>query len=527
MIPFLINKRYTLAMIVVLMLASALRFYNLSFCNLLHDSSASLEASMSIAKNNFPLLPSDIWYARSPLYHYFVGFLLKLIPYFPPRVIGRFITALFSVICCFEIYILGKTLKNQRAGFIGALIAAISPFFIYMSRIIRFYPMATAFGLLTMICFYKGYIIEDNNKKYQVATFIFLIFTFLLGEVSATVIPSTALGYLLFGQKPDSKSLKTIILGTLCFFIVVVADMLFLYSKGRTPYIAMHFSTSPQIVPHLTNLFDNISIFFIGDYQINIFTSFLFIVGLIWAVIDKNKNFLLLFLIVIGSVWTVQFLVLLVSQRYFTHLFPLLYLAVGFSIERSLRFIFSYLKLLYPQKSIFRPIILITLIGLIIFALTIEGNPINLLRSYNINLILNTRSEDAIRFAKSHMLKDDVLITAFGEISTVYNIKVHYYPWRLCYFDEVFYKKGKIVERHSNGIIVGDIDKMRDILKRHKRVWVVYLLNTEFDNDMMQFIRLNFPIKALFGNVYVGLWDSKSGSYQQIKPLNNYNRCYF
>lgn len=533
LLPYLKNSKYfyTVAITAILVFAALPRFYNLSYCNLLHDSSASLEASLSISKNNVPLLPcGDVWYARSPLYHYFLGYCIKFLPFFEPRMIGRFITALFNLICCLEIYLLGKAMGNKNAGLIGALIAAVNPFFIFMSRIIRFYSVATAMGLLAIICFYRGYVTDEKNTKCQILTFIFLIVAFLTGEVTSTAIPGTALGYLLLGQKPDKKTLYILIAGTLCFLCVVVGDMKYYYARGRTPFIAMHYSTSPQIVPHLTELFDNMSFFFIGSYQSNVVISFFLLIGMVQAFVSKNKNFLLMFLILFVTVLLVQLLVLLTSERYFFHIFPMAYIGAGFGIEKSIKAVLNYLKQFYSKNFIFSPICWIVLFGMTIFPIGLcvitDINPARMFNSYFIHLVLNARTEDAVRFVKSHKIKGDVLVTSMGEIATVYDVKVDYYPWRLCYFDEVFYKEGKLIERHSGAVAVGDTDKFRQILRRHKRVWIVYMVNRGFDEELMKFIKYNFPLKAVFGSVFVGLWDSRSADYQHIKPVG-YDRCYF
>ncbi len=524
------NKKnyYTALLIFILVLGAFLRFYNITQPNLLHDSAASLEASLAISKYNAPILPSEVWYTRSPLYHYILGICLKL-P-LSPRLIGRSLTAFFSLICCYEIYLLGGFMGNRRAGLAAALLTSINPFFIYMSRTIRFYTFATAIGLLTLICFYRGYILDEKNKTCQILTFIFLPITFLLGEVSATVIPGTAIGYLLFCSKPDFRSIKIIIMGTICLTAAVVGDMMLLYAKCRTPYIAMHISTSPQIVPHLKDPFANISLFLIGDYQSNMIISFFAIAALFWALVEKNRPFFLLLLILSTSVIMVQILVLPVSQRYFFHLMPLYYLAAGFGCERTLAFISSILHRLYPEDGFFSPakLFFTAFAGIpLLFTLISDIQPIKMYESYHANPVLNTRSEDAIKFVKKHMVPGDKLVTPFGEVATVYGIKVDYYLLRKGYFDEIFYKDGKIIERHSGGICVDNTDKMAHLLHDNQRLWLVYKDNREFDVDMIRFIKNNFTVQMAFDEVLVCLWNVDSSRYKRTDRWNSHDSCYF
>lgn len=529
MTPISADKRYSFGILAILIAGAYLRFHNIDYPNLLHDSAASLEAAVAISKKNVPLLPSDIWYTRSPLYHYFLGFCLKLPIPLSPRLSGRCLTAFFSLICCYEVYILGKLMGNRKAGIAGAFLTSFNPFFIYMSRTIRFYSLATSFGLLTMICFYRGFIVDEENSACKIATFIFLPITFLMGEITSTVVPGTALGYLLFCRKPDFNTIKIIIFGTIFLTLAVFGDMILLYAKCRTPYIAMNISTSPQIVPHLKDTFANIELFLTGDFQSNILLTIFMCLGALWIVLEKNKHFFLLMMILTSSILMVQILVLPISQRYFFHLMPLYYLIAGFGAVKTLDFILSQIHGLF--SGMLSPLgfflYAVLVVFPILFALISDIQPMKLYNSYQINPVLNVRSEDAIKFVKQSISKEDVLLTPFGEVATIYDLKVDYYLLRKGYFDEVFYKNGQMIERHSGGLCVENKDKLLETIKRHPRVWVIYKDNKEFDEEMLRFIKVNIPVQATFGDIFVCLWETGAMPYKRTTLSTNHEKCYF
>lgn len=88
-----------------------------------------------------------------PLYYWFLNIWTNI---FGSRVVFlRLSSILFSLVTIYFIYLIGKKIKDQKTGFLAALILATNPLFVYFSQELRMYSMATMWLIIGFYYFIK------------------------------------------------------------------------------------------------------------------------------------------------------------------------------------------------------------------------------------------------------------------------------------------------------------------------------------------------------------------------------------
>lgn len=130
------------ALVGVLILAAALRFYHLGHESLWIDEGNSIrDASIhTIAR------------ASKPLYYAILSVWMKL---GESEFVLRSLALIFGLVSVFLIYLIGKELISRRVGVIAALFCAVSPFTVYHSQEVRMYSLLLMLGLATVYFFVR------------------------------------------------------------------------------------------------------------------------------------------------------------------------------------------------------------------------------------------------------------------------------------------------------------------------------------------------------------------------------------
>ncbi len=137
-------RRFTLPiLIIILVLAAALRFYRIDAQSLWNDEGNSAR----IAERNAALIvegaAGDI---HPPLYYLTLHAWRGL--FGDSEAALRGLSAVFGLITVACVYLLGRQLFEARVGLLAAFLAAVSPFQVYYSQEARMYMLLTAIGLV-------------------------------------------------------------------------------------------------------------------------------------------------------------------------------------------------------------------------------------------------------------------------------------------------------------------------------------------------------------------------------------------
>ena len=159
------NKTYYL-LLVVLLIGIILRVYGLSEQTYWYDEMITLEVVEGSPD-------SIISGSRPPLYlvlaHFWIG------NFGTSEDVARILSIIFGVASIVMIYIVGKSLFNQKVGLLSAFFMSVSQFQIYYSQELRYYSL---YQLLTLISFF--FYLRLLNSKSYINTALYILSTVLL-----------------------------------------------------------------------------------------------------------------------------------------------------------------------------------------------------------------------------------------------------------------------------------------------------------------------------------------------------------
>jgi mannosyltransferase len=159
------QKRYTLIIILILLLGISLRIFNLGKFDFWFDEAVNILQAKNIERINF--LRNN----NPPLFTIFLHFWSKC---FDSEYGLRLISVIFGSISVFIVYVLGKMLYTKKVGLISAFILAISPFHIYYSQEVRMYSMVVLLNLVSV------YFLLESTRKGSVRFWVgFVVFSVL------------------------------------------------------------------------------------------------------------------------------------------------------------------------------------------------------------------------------------------------------------------------------------------------------------------------------------------------------------
>ena len=172
--------RYVVLLGALVVVGLWLRVRNLGHLSLIVDEGVQALAIEAILEHGIPRMESGALYLRGPLYLYIQAALVSLFEL--NEFWLRFPGALFGTAAIVPAYILGKDLFNRPIGALSAIIIAISAWEIEMSRYARVYIVFQFFFLVSLIFFYRGFVVDEYRAKlwFLVAAF----FAFLTHELS-------------------------------------------------------------------------------------------------------------------------------------------------------------------------------------------------------------------------------------------------------------------------------------------------------------------------------------------------------
>ena len=150
----------SLALLAVLALGAALRFYRLSAQSLWNDEGTSVAlAGRSLAQITFDAA-ADI---HPPFYHYLLHYWLLI--FGNSEAGARSLSALFGLGLILMVYLLGRRLFSPLAGWAAALLIAVSPYQVYYSQEARMYMLLAFLGAASSYLFYRTWLEPGGGRR--------------------------------------------------------------------------------------------------------------------------------------------------------------------------------------------------------------------------------------------------------------------------------------------------------------------------------------------------------------------------
>jgi hypothetical protein len=124
----------------------------------------------------------------------------------------RFLSLFFGVLCVPLTYVLGRRLFNRQAGFVAALLVAVSPYLTWYSQEVKMYTLVPALTLLAIyalrhalsmpkghaLSMSKGRAVEGNGWRWWAVQMIATSLAFYMHILAALLIPVQVLLYFIW-----------------------------------------------------------------------------------------------------------------------------------------------------------------------------------------------------------------------------------------------------------------------------------------------------------------------------------------
>src|SRR5262245_17544557 len=160
------RDRIRVAVLLTMLLAVGfwLRARHLGDLGLIVDEGIEAIAVQGILKHGVPKVDSGLLYLRAIPFLYVQAASVKLFGL--NEFALRLPAVIFGVAAIFAGYILGKTVFNRSIGLLTAAMLTFSVWEIELSRYARFYTAFQCMYLVSLCCFYRGFMIGERFYKF-------------------------------------------------------------------------------------------------------------------------------------------------------------------------------------------------------------------------------------------------------------------------------------------------------------------------------------------------------------------------
>jgi 4-amino-4-deoxy-L-arabinose transferase-like glycosyltransferase len=162
-----------------------LRVRHLGDLGLIVDEGIQAMAVRGVLDSGLPRLETGLIYARNPGLVYLQAATAKILGL--DELSLRFPSALFGVATILVSYLLAKELFGRWPGLLTATIMTFSVWEIEFSRYGRFYAPFQCMFLLSLYCFYRGFL--RNDRSFKIWFLVAFAFTLPMHEMSVLLIP--------------------------------------------------------------------------------------------------------------------------------------------------------------------------------------------------------------------------------------------------------------------------------------------------------------------------------------------------
>ncbi len=511
------SKRGGFFLGLTLVLGFALRYYQIGFDDLQADENVSWDAARGITKGLSPEAVSGVLYTRSPLYHYVLAVWLWL--FGDVKEVARGLSVLPGLGVIAASYAL--TLKLSRhtgLALLVALLLALDPWQVYVSRIIRFYQFMQFLGVMTVYYFLRGFIYREG-KYYQNLFFAFCTATVLSQEVFVITFPAFCIAGLLFYKAFDWRKDRNVVIGFVTMMFITLADMAIFTILCLTSHVGIATSSGSIMQLHLINPHVFFNLFFVGNQRIALLYSALFLSGIVyWFKLraDKRAVMITLYLITLVSVLIASVLLMQIANRYVFPLYPFLIIIAVLTAHGWIGYFADKLFARDAVETVYKRRWLTMVVGILVLLIPLQSDPQAMADSYlRPN---NMGHESAYDFIAAQKNAGDKVMSVSPMAGAIVLGGIDYYLMEAMSYDEVYRHSGVtggIVDRWGGGKLIQNIDEVRDLFNRQTRVWVILdeMENKKMSDELLAFLDRACETKYEFFGGKVLLWDSGKGLY--------------
>jgi hypothetical protein len=170
-----LRRATALVLLTLIAIGFWLRVRHLGDLALIVDEGIQALAIKGVLNYGVPKVDSGYVYTRALSFLYTQAAFVKLFELNPFWL--RLPSVLFGVATIIPSYILGKILFGRSVGLLAASILALSVWEIELSRYARFYTIFQFMYLISIICFYKGFMRDERNYKIWFLLTAFITFS--------------------------------------------------------------------------------------------------------------------------------------------------------------------------------------------------------------------------------------------------------------------------------------------------------------------------------------------------------------
>ncbi len=344
----------------------------------------------------------------------------------------RSLSALFSIITIWIVYLIGKNLFSAKVGIIASLITSISSYQIYYAQEARLYAFITLLCVLSLLAFIRA--LRTRSTKTWILlclinilalyTYIYSAF-FIIGEYVIAV----------WFSKSIKNSIKIILSTMLVTCLVFIPEILVLFSrKAEIVRLVKPFDLS-SIIVMLPQFILGYFLLQTGLIAILAFILFAIIIAIGVFYDRHNKNiYLLILLIVIPIIITIlsSFRTTDFQSKHLIFISPVVYLLIAHTVTKI------------PKKNV--SILVLTFVALLNLAS---------LRIYYSRDFVKENWRDAALFVSKNSRQDDIIC-----------YDPSYAGWGFDYYDKTGLKKYGIKK-------VDTPQTLLNIIKLKKDIWLI------------------------------------------------------
>ena len=483
------------------------------------DEYASIQAILYIAETGKPMIADEMWYSRSPLYHYGAAVTVKI---FGPNIWSlRLYSVMLSVGTGLLIWLLAiRYFRDTWLAALSVLIFSLHPFLIFSGHIARFYQQQQFMVLLLLHLFIEGFL-NARSVKHRVAAILVFAMAILSQEISISFVPVFLVLYLLFGKgvppKWDAKSVFYMIFAG----VLVVGDVALFQVKCLTRSVGVSPNIEATLAPTFWEL-GNMFSMFIGYSRLHVVLSLFYIISLVYSLRRGTSRLITLHLMLLVSIVAFNLVITSVSFRYMYSIIPLWILLGVHGVNVFGRWIAAHTlsSAYYTLRWIAAIVILVSLAPWRVidsYEEKILGDPITSLSYVKSQL----RPNDKIMITEPHPHAAKIEV---GRVDYDLVVPILY--------DFTYNKNGVLRDRNGNAEVINRLAQLQKIFSTEDRVWII--VNREKFRSRKKNIRWEYPgareelflrkncdlkFRSYLWSVY--LWDNATGELDQFRQEGN------
>jgi hypothetical protein len=353
------------------------------------------------------------------------------------------------------------------------------------------------------------------------------ILTFFLAvlsqEITILEVFPLVVCYLMFAQRRSWGDEIKILIVAGCAAALIALDLAFYQITCLTALEGISARLDATIGWYFDRVLNSLAMF-VGYSRLHLLLSAFFIPGFLAAAFRRNRKWLCLYVYFFLSLVVVNLLITTKGFRYEYYLIPIwMLLCLHGLVETG--------KLVFPKRADVEPRIAFACVSLVavLCSWSIWRIPSSYKESLQGDMIASMSY-----VAQNIRSGDKVMVSELYPQIALEEIRKPDYDLAVpIYFDYVYRKEGRLVDRNGGAEVVGNIDELQRAFAKNDRLWIVY--NRQPDMVRTKKILWQYPAgrvqlflrenaRLMFSSYLwsVYLWDKNAGIYNSFreKPGN-------